>query len=527
MDSNEGIHLPDPVTMLLLLDDELLSGQRALHKWQIQHLLDFALEHTKDIPFRSVVQAANGSGKDKYIIAPESVWLAMRYPHTVCVITSSSGPQLDKQTNTYIKQLCEACNKKFGMEVWKINYRHYECITTGSTIELFATDEAGRAEGWHPIVADGKLAIFVSEDKSVSDDIDRALNRCTGYTHRVHVSSPGLPVGHFFDRCQLAKRREELTSIDKVNDWIRYKVTAYECEHITPNEIEEIRKSNPKWFFDSAVLAEFGTTDEMTVINYSHVWQAIHKHLIGHLEETFNTGGLDLSAGGDETVLCVRNGNKLIAIEPFNFKDTQLTVLHLEKLFHKHQLANTNSFIYADAGGLGKPIVDQLRSRGWGNIRYVLNQGTPRDSRVYKNRGAEMWFNFGKLCESGEVWLLNDDKLQKQLATRYYRQTETNKAVLESKLQARAKGHPSPDRADACVLCYSQYKTKLADTEPTVNKPPARPEIEPVVSSFSQLDYAKREAEPKNKYERTGEHQFDIYRMLVNNHNQQIKQVVK
>lgn len=491
MSELRGCDFANPYEMLLFLDDDLIAGVDAagrpheLHRWQVQFMVDFAArDYTADNAFKAIVRAANGSGKDKYIIAACVIWFSMKFVNAVAIVTSASGTQLDRQTDKYIRQLAAAFNAKLGQEVWKINYRHYECLITQSSIELFVTDEAGRAEGWHPVVTNGKLAIFTSEAKSIPDEIFTALARCTGFTHRVDVSSPGLPLGHFFNVSNSSRKRKDMTEVTG-GEWVEYHVTAYDCSHLPLSYIEELKQLMPGGehgaAFKSAVLAEFGTTDEMVVIPYGHIWKSVNRHTIGWLKDEYNTGGLDLSAGGDETVLSVRNGNKLLKVIPFRFDNTQDTIHFLEEKFKENGLNNQYSKVWTDAGGLGKPIIDQLRSRGWSNIRYVLNQAKAYNERVYLNRGAEMWFTFGKLLETGEVWLLQDDRLTRQLATRYYKITETNKHKLESKLQARAAGRLSPDRADSVVLAFSDYKTKLDET-----KEPEKPfkvvelEVEPV-----------------------------------------------
>ena len=503
----------NPYEMLCFLDEDILEGRVHLHGWQIQFMLDFASKDwNSECPFKAAVRACNGSGKDKYIIAACLVWFTMIYKEAVGVTTSSSGTQLDRQTNTYIKQLAEKVNNLVGEILWKINYRHYEFLPQQSTIELFVTDEPGRAEGWHPKVIGGKLALFTSESKSVPDEIFTALARCTGFSHRVDVSSPGLPQGYFFNLCQSSVNRKTIKNAeDSKGRCVEYHVTAYDCSHLSLAYIEELKQMLPGGengaVFKSCVLAEFGTTDEMTVIPYQHVWKCLQtRDRIEWLREDTNTGGLDLSAGGDETVLAIRNGNKLIKIIPFRFDNTQDTVNFLVEKFHENILDKHNAFIYADAGGLGKPIIDQLRSKGWTNIRYVLNQGRAYNERVYLNRGAEMWFKFGKLLETGEILLTRvveyagkqseDDRLGRQLSTRYYKITDGNKHKLESKLQARAAGRPSPDRADAVVLAFSDYKTKLdvddkdvvQDYSEAVNKIEA--EKKPFVQEFSLKTWA-------------------------------------
>ncbi len=440
MAKNDNIQFTDPYEMLTVIDDDILAGTLTLHPWQREILEDYGKPSPASHPYKAAVRAANGSGKDQFIIAPCALWTGMTSSNAVSLVTTASGNQLDRQTDKYIRQLMTAINKLFGAAVWKMNYRHYTNLLNNSTIELFVTDEPGRAEGWHPVVQNGELAIFVSEAKSVPDDIFTALARCTGFTKRVDVSSPGPPSGHFYNVCT-------------GGNWKQYHVTAFDCPHLSEEYITEIKESygETSALYKSMIMAEFGGMDEQVVINHQKLVE-LDKMEIEHVEEEQNTAGLDLSAGGDEQVLVVRNGNKTLAVEAFNFRDTVALVDHLEFLFRKYEL----KIIYGDAGGLGKPILDQLRVN-W-DIKYVLNQAKPFNSLAYLNRGAELWFSVAKLIEYGDIIVPRETKLRKQLASRYYVVTPQNKLQLESKKQARSKGHVSPDRADAFVLAFADYR---------------------------------------------------------------------
>jgi len=467
--AEEGISIEDPVELLFLLDDDIASGKVKLHKWQVEFLLDFARGGKSDAnPFQSIVRAANGSGKDKYIIAPCVVWLCMRYKKARAIVTSSSGVQLDNQTCAYIDILCNAANAKFG-PIWKVNYRYYECLATESPIVCFATDEPGKAEGYHPLSFGAKMVLMESEAKTVPDDIHHAMSRCTGYTHRCLVSTPGLPMGHFFNLDSTAISRKELEDICSVGatDYIRYHITAFDCDHIPRSNIEIAKRDLPGGEHGSAyksrILAEFGTTDEMVVIPYIHVWSSVTK-IVGTwhtkwLRELFNKAGLDLSDGGDETVLTVRNGNRHLITIPFRFDNTEDTVQFLVDKFEEWDLNHKEAIINADCGGLGKPILDRIYRMGWTNIRYIDNRSKAQYPKTYLNRGTELWFHVRKLLEGRELIIENDATLVRQLSTRYYKITSSNVHQLLSKLESRSRGYPSPDRGDSFVLCFWDYKS--------------------------------------------------------------------
>lgn len=484
----------DPVELLFFLDDDLKKGKAEsgydLHPWQIQIMMDFAAgingqKPTQDDPFQAIVRACNGSGKDRIVIASCAVWLCMCTTlQASAVITSSSGVQLDNQTCSGIENLCHLCNKKIHPRCWKVNYRYYECLDTRSPIMCFATDEPGKAEGYHPITFNAAFALFESEAKTVPDEIYVAQNKCTGYTHRCIVSTPGLPVGHFYDLDTEAIPRSEFNNPNvKKNaiDYVKYHIRASDCPHLSTNYVEQMKRDLPGGeeggAFQSQVMAEFGTTTEEVVIPYAYIWRllnSVKKNVIVWRQEPFNTGGLDLSRGGDELVLTVRNGNRILAQIPFSFPDTETSVAYIVDLFREWKLNSPEALVFVDCGGLGAPIYDRLKGLGWTNCRYVVNQGSARDKRQYKNRGAEMWWNLCKLIERQEIILIDEPKLRKQLAGRHYKKVQGSQHQLLDKKKEKADYGYSPDRADACVLCFSNYKPSDYE-EPKEDKLPFKP----------------------------------------------------
>lgn len=483
-DDYDGLDIKDPVELLFILDERIASGETSLHKWQIQFMLDFANGgHCKENPFQACVQACNSSGKDKYVIAACAVWLCMRYRDVECPITSSSGTQLDNQTGAHIDRLCFKFNAIFG-PFWKINYRYYAFKHTGefgepcpSELKLFATDEAGKAEGYHPKDAGKRMAIFTSETKSIPSTITDAIERCHGYTHRVDASSPGIASGYFYDTCTTAIPRESIEDIKSLDSTqtILYKITAYDCPHITKSEIErsKVKMGGENGaLFKSSIKAEFGSTDEMVVIPSDFVWQCVEnlptrkvKFNINWEQEEYNQGGLDLSDGGAETVLTIRNGNKHIGTEAFQFEDSEDSIDYLEELFKKWHLTSKNALIRGDYCGLGGPMLRSLKRRKWSNIRFIDSRNKAVEPKTYKNRGTELFFHMKELLQNKNIILMYDKLLIDQLCSRYYKLTEGLIYQLLSKQEMRAKGFKSPDRADSLNLCFWNFKSTLVSDD--------------------------------------------------------------
>ncbi len=172
-------------------------------------------------------------------------------------------------------------------------------------------------------------------------------------------------------------------------------------------------------------------------------------------------------------------------------KFTQDTIDFLVEQFEENNLKHIDAKIFADCGGLGKPMLDNIRKRGWKNIRYIDNRAKTTRPKTYKNYGAETWFNFAKLLEREEIIIIDDSVLIKQLSSRYYKIIDGAVHQLLSKLEQKSRGYPSPDRADACILAFCDYKSTVVESKEE-NKPFEVPkEKEVTIGSFSMKSWAK------------------------------------
>jgi len=438
MDDRHAYAFSGPEEVVALYDNDIRSGAANLHKWQLEQLIEFGQVKPKpQTPYRVAIVAANGSGKDKFIIAPFCIWFIMSKIDAEVIVTSSSAQQLDNQTEKYIRHLAQSINAKHGKEVLRIIKRRIECLESGSTIRLFATDEPGKAEGYHPLTTNSEMAIVTNETKTIPDNIMEALMRCSGFNYWVEVSSPGQPSGHFYRSAtqgQVKFRR----------------VTSYDCPHISKEEIEydKIRLGESSALFRSKHLALFTSVDQQVVVRR----ELVDKYVLEspeHFKTSFNRAGLDLGAGGDETVLSVWNGNMQLAQEAMRCEDTERTVKWLVDLFSKYALKP--EFIWMDDGGIGRNYFYSLKEKGW-PLNRILFQSAAINKREFLNLGAELWWKFGRFFEMGAFKILADHKLIDQLSSRQYVQPTGGKIRLMKKSELKAHGWPSPDRADAAVL---------------------------------------------------------------------------
>jgi len=507
---NDSQYIPlnftSAVEMLFYFDDNLRLGIKSLHPWQ-EEILEFLSKPHGTFTFqqalRFVLVAANGSGKDVYVISKWSLFFILCKVRSRIIITSSSYNQLHTQTESYIRAWAQKINIELAKEgvcekALIIKKQHIVCTLTGSEIIMFVTDEPGKAEGYHPFddypapftiqgseMVDnaaaieaaqrkhpgGELAIILNEAKSISKDIYDSLSRCT-YNYWLEVSTPSGMSGEFFKHFVSAKKWED----GPYEPEYRYSrtVTSYDCPHISRQKIEQDKKDygENSAVFRSKHLALFTSVDEMVVVSRESIERC------ERLKPDFidlgigPTVGLDFaaSAGGDYNVFTACLGNKVIRKDRFREADTTVTANRALKWLNALK-SDYNSLkpenVNADDGNIGHSIIDMIRKAGW-DINRVLNQSSAFNTHEFGNRGAELYFSFKRLIEEGIFCFHAIEKeeekitLLDQLSNRHFKSSGAQgKLILESKAEARANGHGSPDDADSLVLAYANIRIHM------------------------------------------------------------------
>ena len=438
-----------PAVLTARYNKAVLAGDVAIHEWQKHVSIDFAKEYQDQLQNDMNVKAANGSGKTAMLVAPCAVWSAL-FPLAETVVTSASGVQLDRQTGRNIKDLALSMNKEEGNEWWTIQNRKLNFAPTDSNIDFFATDEAGQAEGWHPREPGSLLTIIADEAKTIKDKIAVSFTRCHDAQRYMKVSSTDVDEGFFYRSC--------IGGMAKT-----FTVTVRDCPHIKEHQINKIIVEYGKYsaITRSILWAEFASTNDEGIINRKELLACIHGDaMLYKTDKPFFRIGLDLAAGGDETVMVIFKGNKQIGLEGFVEKDTTLTAKRInELLLNKYDLDPTsvNYRINADDGGVGRGINDQIRNHGW-RLKRVLNNSKPFNGKIFLNRGAELYFNASSLISNKEIIPFSDEKTISQLTKRRLAHSETGRFRLEDKKKLKSREGWSPDRADAFVLALAGLK---------------------------------------------------------------------
>jgi hypothetical protein len=412
-----------------------------LYDWQRKVLRDL---EARDC--RVALRAANGSGKTSTVISAILIWHALVYPRSIAVTTAGVFRQVESQLWPSLRNHIAKLGGAWEVTSGEIRYLHPNGNT--SRIIGYSATDPGRAEGWHAEDHEyHPLLMVVDEAKTVADPLFEAISRCQP-TRLLIASSPGGTSGAFYR-----------AFTKEANMWQKHAVTAFDCPHITQTQIDEVvqRYGEKHPLTRSMIYGEFVDIGlESLVISLTQL-QNCH-NTPPRFKPGVRIAGVDFAAGGDQNVICISDGNKILPMIAWREKDTMAAVGRFIVEFKKAGLEANN--IYADASGMGMVMCDALAESGW-VVNRVNFGATAYDNNAYTNRSAEMWYGMAKKIEDAEIILPEDEDLTAQLTCRRTITNSKGKLGVESKDSMRARGIASPDRADALALCLSSSNVGL------------------------------------------------------------------
>jgi hypothetical protein len=412
-----------------------------LYDWQRKVLRDL---EPKDC--RVALRAANGSGKTSTVISAILIWHALVYPRSIAVTTAGVFRQVESQLWPSLRNHIAKLGGAWEVTSGEIRYLHPNGNT--SRIIGYSATDPGRAEGWHAEDHEyHPLLMVVDEAKTVADPLFEAISRCQP-TRLLIASSPGGTSGAFYR-----------AFTKEANMWQKHAVTAFDCPHITQTQIDEVvqRYGEKHPLTRSMIYGEFVDIGlESLVISLTQLQNCYNTP--PRFRPGVRIAGVDFAAGGDQNVICISDGNKILPMIAWREKDTMAAVGRFIVEFKKAGLEANN--IYADASGMGMVMCDALAESGW-VVNRVNFGATAYDNNAYTNRSAEMWYGMAKKIEDAEIILPEDEDLTAQLTCRRTITNSKGKLGVESKDSMRARGIASPDRADALALCLSSTNMGL------------------------------------------------------------------
>jgi hypothetical protein len=199
------------------------------------------------------------------------------------------------------------------------------------------------------------------------------------------------------------------------------------------------------------VMGEFPKADDDTVIPMDLIKSAIDRDVALAANEPI-IWGLDVARfGGDNSALCIRQGNHVMDITSFKSMDLMQLCGVIKNKYDDCTAIERPQEILVDVIGLGAGVVDRLAEQNL-PVRGINVAEAPSTKKNFLNLRAELWFAIKDYLTQRDCRLPVDDDLVAELAAPMYKYTSTGKIKIESKEEMRKRGIKSPDKADALAL---------------------------------------------------------------------------
>lgn len=342
-----------------------------------------------------------------------------------------------------------------------------------------ASNRPDRIEGAH---ADSLLFV-IDEAKAVQpstfDAIEGAFASGTGTVFGLVTSTPGPPMGRFYD----------------IHDG-KPGLTKWWTRHITIDEVVAAGRNNWEWVeehrllwggtsapFFNRVLGEFHADDETAIIPWSWVEAAItrfedHNARASHtpsdsdfwaLPDKLDRIGVDVArTGGDKTCLAFIAGDRVVDLRFERNTMIDQTAAMVETYLDE----NPGAVAIVDADGLGVGVFDILRRDGYNALPFHASgeaKGWKDAAGEWKarNQRAAAWFDLRDRLDprnTPTIELPNTSVLIGDLTTPKRKKDVgmgTNLMLqVESKADVKKRLGRSPDAGDAVVMGLYQQRPK-------------------------------------------------------------------
>lgn len=407
------------------------------------------IESVRDHEQTSVV-GANAVGKDWMVGRIVCWWLTTRYPAKVIITAPTARQVNDIVWRETRGAFYEAAGRGalLGGKMMPVESR-WEI--DDSTFALgFSTDKPFNLTGFHS----PNLLVIVSEAHNFNDNHLVSLKRLLP-NRLLLTGNPFSESGEFFE-----------SHHDKRHLYNAISISAWDTPNVKlDNEdvpgvvtMRDIRKMRDDWGEESALYK--ATVDCVFAATQGGLlplaWLMQAKEPREHEEVGQDIdGGLDVAGPGEaETVLTLRSGPDIILQKGWYEADPRGAVVS-ELMPYRGRLRRLN----VDSIGIG-----------WNFYLHLVDQGIPaepvnvgegaRDSELYANLKAELYWGLRTRFEDGDVHGLPADAIG-QLSSIRYKHNSRGQILIESKEDALKRGVKSPDRAESIMLAFAERGGKL------------------------------------------------------------------
>lgn len=289
------------------------------------------------------------------------------------------------------------------------------------------------------------------------------------YARVLAIGNPDDPASEFANICKPG------------SGWHTIPVSAFDTPAFTGEKVPEslldllvseqwVEERKRRWgeaspTYQSKVLGIFPDIGDDTLIPPKLIREAEVRDL-SRPKQGLGQDGWDIARyGSDKTVGYNYDRGLLRRVYEGEKKSTMETTGHIAARTKPH---NGGRIARVDVVGVGSGVVDRLREQGIKGI-VAFNAGTkPIEPHRFVDRRAEVFWTFREMLEAGEIDLAppgEEEDLKAQLGAIKWGVDSKGRTWIESKKDAKKRGLPSPDHADAAVMAAMPNAVAIPSAE--------------------------------------------------------------
>lgn len=411
----------------------------------VRNNLDRAAMGEKMQPYLSAIASGHGIGKSCFI-AWVIIWLMSTRRYARGIVTANTQNQLEGKTWA---ELSKWWNMAINKDWFKYSATKFYCVleSDGEKNWMFecvpwSDDRPEAFAGLHN--AGSAVVNIYDEASAISDKIWQVSEGAMtdGEPFWFAFGNPTKNTGRFREcfgkfrhrwrNRHIDSRTVKITNKEQIDKWIE--------DHGLESDFVKVRvrglfpSAGDKQFIPSSVVEEAQN-------------RAIEQDRGASL-----VMGVDVSRGGSaNNVIRFRAGRDARTLPAIRWqsRDSTFTVNRIAEAIDRH---NPDG-VLMDGGGVGGPMIDQLRQRGY-KIIEVQFGGKPDDDNRFANKRAEMWHRMREWLSSGAI--SDDMNLRDDLIAPEYMFDTKDRLLMESKEKMEARGLASPDDGDALAVTFAQ-----------------------------------------------------------------------
>lgn len=174
--------------------------------------------------------------------------------------------------------------------------------------------------------------------------------------------------------------------------------------------------------------------------------------------------GVDVAISSyDRTAIIRRKGRCAYNLEKLANLNTMEICGYLKRVIQEEKPTK----VYIDCIGVGAGVVDRMREMGYYCVQGINVARSANDKEKFRNLRAELWHEMREwLSQEMPVKIPDSDDLHGELCCLGYKYTSSGQLQIESKIDLRKRGMPSPDGADALALSFAHGFYEVEHTSP-------------------------------------------------------------